>query len=112
MITSRYRRPARPRGRTTARLAVAGVLAATAAALPVPSAQAAGSVVKVTGSQGAWQLTVDGAPYTVKGLTWGPSVADAGRYMPDVKSMGVNTIRTWGTDATTKPLLDSAAGNG
>ncbi|MFJ6235226.1 discoidin domain-containing protein [Streptomyces griseus] len=112
MITSRSRRPARPRGRTTARLAVAGLLAAAAAALPAPVAQAAVSVVKVTGSQGAWQLTVDGAPYTVKGLTWGPSVADAGQYMPDVKSMGVNTIRTWGTDATTKPLLDSAAANG
>ncbi|MEV7907463.1 galactose-binding domain-containing protein [Streptomyces anulatus] len=112
MITSRFRRPARARGRTTARLAVATLLAAAAAALPVPAAQAAGSVVKVTGSQGAWQLTVNGAPYTVKGLTWGPSVADAGQYMPDVKSMGVNTIRTWGTDATTKPLLDSAAANG
>ncbi|MBT1100392.1 discoidin domain-containing protein [Streptomyces sp. Tu10] len=112
MITSRIRRPARARGRTTARLAVATLLAAAAAALPVPAAQAAGSVVKVTGSQGAWQLTVNGAPYTVKGLTWGPSVADAGQYMPDVKSMGVNTIRTWGTDATTKPLLDTAAANG
>ncbi|MFI1223674.1 MULTISPECIES: discoidin domain-containing protein [unclassified Streptomyces] len=112
MITSRFRRPPRPRGRTTARLAVAALLAAAAAALPASTAQAAGSVVKVTGSQGAWQLTVDGAPYTVKGLTWGPSVADAGQYMPDVKSMGVNTIRTWGTDATTKPLLDTAAGNG
>ncbi|WP_098026382.1 discoidin domain-containing protein [Streptomyces sp. st115] len=112
MITSRFRRPARSRGRTTARLAVAALLAAAAAALPVPTAQAAGSVVKVTGSQGAWQLTVDGAPYTVKGLTWGPSVADAGQYMPDVKSMGVNTIRTWGTDATTKPLLDTAASHG
>ncbi|WP_405929807.1 discoidin domain-containing protein [Streptomyces griseus] len=112
MTTSRFRRPARSRGRTTARLAVAALLAAAAAALPVPTAQAAGSVVKVTGSQGAWQLTVDGAPYTVKGLTWGPSVADAGQYMPDVKSMGVNTIRTWGTDATTKPLLDTAASHG
>ncbi|MFJ9107612.1 discoidin domain-containing protein [Streptomyces sp. NPDC102283] len=112
MITSRFRRPARARGRTTARLAVAALLAAAAAALPVPAAQAAGSVVKVTGSQGTWQLTVNGAPYTVKGLTWGPSVADAGQYMPDVKSMGVNTIRTWGTDATTAPLLDTAAANG
>ncbi|WP_069751676.1 discoidin domain-containing protein [Streptomyces sp. EN16] len=112
MITSRIRRPARARGRTTARLAAASLFATAAAALPVPAAQAAGSVVKVTGSQGAWQLTVNGAPYTVKGLTWGPSVADAGQYMPDVKSMGVNTIRTWGTDATTKPLLDTAAANG
>ncbi|MFD7638969.1 glycoside hydrolase family 2 TIM barrel-domain containing protein, partial [Streptomyces sp. NPDC059873] len=62
--------------------------------------------------QGSWQLTVDGAPYQVKGLTWGPAVADAARYMPDVKSMGANTVRTWGTDATSKPLLDTAAANG
>lgn len=68
--------------------------------------------VRVTGSQGNWQLTVDGRPYQVKGLTWGPAVADAARYMPDLKSMGVNTIRTWGTDGTSKPLLDEAAANG
>ncbi len=71
-----------------------------------------GGAVAVTGSQGDWQLTVDGKPYTVKGLTWGPSVADAPRYMPDVKSMGVNTIRTWGTDGSTAPLLDAAAAQG
>ncbi|MEV6312200.1 discoidin domain-containing protein [Streptomyces sp. NPDC051840] len=102
----------RGRSRATARLAVAALVLAGAAVLPVPAAQAAGSVVKVEGSQGAWKLTVDGSPYTVKGLTWGPAVADAERYMPDVRSMGVNTIRTWGTDATTKPLLDSAAAHG
>ncbi|WP_185030223.1 discoidin domain-containing protein [Streptomyces candidus] len=71
-----------------------------------------GGAVKVTGSQGAWQLQVGGQPYTVKGLTWGPSVADAPKYLPDVRSMGVNTIRTWGTDGSTKPLLDSAQANG
>lgn len=71
-----------------------------------------GGAVKVTGTQGAWQLTVGGQPYTVKGLTWGPSMADAPKYMPDLKSMGVNTVRTWGTDASSKPLLDAAAANG
>ncbi|GLY50553.1 discoidin domain-containing protein [Lentzea sp. NBRC 102530] len=71
-----------------------------------------GSGVRVTGSQGNWQLTVDGAPWTVKGLTWGPPAADAARYMPELKSMGVNTLRTWGTDASTRPLLDAAAANG
>ncbi|WP_411105034.1 discoidin domain-containing protein [Streptomyces sp. cmx-4-9] len=74
-----------------------------------PPAQGA---VRVAGSQGNWQLTVGGQPYTVKGLTWGPSFTDAPKYMPDVKSMGVNTIRTWGTDASSKPLLDTAAANG
>ncbi|MFI9012293.1 discoidin domain-containing protein [Actinosynnema sp. NPDC053489] len=71
-----------------------------------------GTGVRVTGSQGNWQLTVDGRPWTVKGLTWGPPAADAARYMPELKSMGVNTLRTWGTDGSTKPLLDAAAANG
>ncbi|MHA4815533.1 discoidin domain-containing protein [Streptomyces aculeolatus] len=84
-----------------------------AAAQPAPEPDAAAaSVVEVTGSQGAWQLTVDGQPYTVKGLTWGPPVAEAADYMPDVASLGANTVRTWGTDATTRPLLDAAAANG
>jgi hypothetical protein len=71
-----------------------------------------GTGVHVTGSQGNWQLTVNGAPWVVKGLTWGPPAADAARYMPELKSMGVNTVRTWGTDGTTRPLLDAAAANG
>ncbi|MFD4482491.1 discoidin domain-containing protein [Streptomyces sp. NPDC058471] len=90
----------------------AGLLVTGALALPAQQAHAAGSVVKVTGSQGNWRLTVDGSPYQVKGLTWGPSVADADKYMPDLRSMGVNTIRTWGTDASSKPLFDSAAAHG
>ncbi|MDT0411170.1 MULTISPECIES: discoidin domain-containing protein [Streptomyces] len=98
--------------RTRAPLAVAAALAGAAFALPAPAAHAAGDVVKVTGSQGNWQLTVNGQPYTVKGLTWGPSPTDAPRYLPDVASMGVNTIRTWGTDASSKPLFDAAAANG
>lgn len=71
-----------------------------------------GSGVHVTGSQGDWRLTVDGQPWVVKGLTWGPPAADAARYMPELKSMGVNTLRTWGTDASTRPLLDAAASHG
>ncbi|MCE6996631.1 discoidin domain-containing protein [Saccharothrix sp. S26] len=71
-----------------------------------------GTGVRVTGSQGDWKLMVDGQPWTVKGLTWGPPAADAARYMPELKSMGVNTLRTWGTDASTRPLLDAAAANG
>ncbi|GAA0987486.1 MULTISPECIES: discoidin domain-containing protein [Streptomyces violaceusniger group] len=90
----------------------AGLLAAGALALPGQQAHAAGSVVKVTGAQGDWRLTVDGQPYQIKGLTWGPAIADADRYLPDLRSMGVNTIRTWGTDATSKPLFDSAAAHG
>lgn len=98
--------------RLTAPLTAALLTVGALTALPGPQAVAAGSTVKVTGGQGNWQLTVDGSPYQIKGLTWGPSVADAGRYLPDLKSMGVNTIRTWGTDASSRPLFDSAAAHG
>ncbi|MDJ0383100.1 discoidin domain-containing protein [Streptomyces sp. G-G2] len=93
-------------------LTAAAVLAGAVTVLPALPAHAAGSVVKVTGSQGNWQLQVDGSPYQVKGVTWGPSPADAARLLPDVKSMGANTIRTWGTDASSRPLFDAAAANG
>ncbi|MYR45942.1 discoidin domain-containing protein [Streptomyces sp. SID5910] len=105
-------RPHTPARRLTAPLTAALLAVGALTALPATQAHAAGSVVKVTGGQGNWQLTVDGSPYQVKGLTWGPSVADADRYMPDLKSMGVNTIRTWGTDASSRPLFDSAAAHG
>ncbi|MGQ4419093.1 discoidin domain-containing protein [Streptomyces sp. SAS_269] len=105
--------PHRTRARRLAAPLTAGVLTVGAlTALAAAQAHAAGSIVKVTGTQGNWQLTVDGKPYQIKGLTWGPSMADADRYLPDLKSMGVNTIRTWGTDATSKPLFDSAAAHG
>jgi hypothetical protein len=50
----------------------------------------------VTGTQGNWQLTVNGSPYQVKGVTYGPPTAAAEAYMTDLHSMGVNTVRTWG----------------
>ncbi len=93
-------------------LVTAALLAGAVTVLPTAPAHAAGSVVKVTGSQGDWQLTVDGSPYLVKGVTWGPSPTDAGRLLPDVRSLGANTIRTWGTDAGSRPLFDAASANG
>lgn len=98
--------------RAVAPLAATGLIVAGLAVAQAPAANAAGSVVKVTGSQGDWQLTVDGSPFEIKGLTWGPSPADAARDLPDVAKMGVNTIRTWGTDASSAPLFDAAAANG
>jgi hypothetical protein len=76
---------------------------------PVPNGP---SVVKVTGSQGNWALSVNGAPYQIKGVTFGPDPATAEAHMPDLRTLGVNTVRTWGTDATTAPLLNQAAANG
>ncbi len=80
--------------------------------LTTPPTPTTPSVVSVTGSQGNWQLTVNGSPYQVKGVTWGPPTAAAPAYMPDLQSMGVNTVRTWGTDAATLPLLNSASASG
>src|SRR5579884_355664 len=81
--------------------------------LTTPSAPASNpSVVKVTGSQGNWSLSVNGAPYYIKGVTYGPPTAAASTYLPDLASMGVNTVRTWGTDGTTQPLLDAANTSG
>lgn len=70
------------------------------------------SVVEVAGGNGSWQLEVDGRPFTVKGMTWGPSFAAADQYLPGLAAMGANTTRTWGTGADTRQLLDSAAANG
>ncbi len=76
-------------------------------ASPVPA-----TGVRVSGTQGDWRLTVDGAPWTVRGVTYGPSAADAATYLPDVAAMGANTVRTWGTDASSAPLFDAARANG
>src|SRR5262245_23769361 len=92
--------------------ALALVLALVASVVAAQPAAAAGSVVRVTGSQGNWQLTVDGAPFQVRGLTWGPPVSEAAARLPDLHAIGVNTVRTWGTDGTTQPLLDAAAADG
>nr|WP_260407949.1 discoidin domain-containing protein [Planomonospora venezuelensis] len=78
-----------------------------------PAVPAGPSTVKVTGTQGDWRLTVNGAPYEIKGMTYGPPQAAADGYMRDLKAMGVNTIRTWGVDDTHTPaLLDTAARHG
>jgi hypothetical protein len=71
------------------------------------------SVVRVTGSQGNWQLQVNGQPFEIKGLTYGPPQQSLDGYIRDLKSMGVNTIRTWGVDdANTPSLLNTAARHG
>ncbi|MGW4466168.1 discoidin domain-containing protein [Micromonospora sp. NPDC004704] len=83
------------------------------AAMTDPATPAGPSVVRVTGTQGNWQLQVNGAPYEVKGLTYGPPQGAADGYMRDLKNTGVNTIRTWGVDDTQTPtLLNRAAQQG
>ncbi|WP_034591940.1 discoidin domain-containing protein [Hamadaea tsunoensis] len=82
----------------------------TPAAMTDPAIPAGPSVVKVTGTQGNWQLQVGGQPWEVRGLTYGPPQQAADGYMRDLKNAGVNTIRTWGVDDTNTPaLLNTAA---
>jgi hypothetical protein len=82
------------------------------APLTTPPTPTGASVVKVAGTQGNWQLLVNGSPYQIKGVTFGPPNAAALAYMPDLQAMGVNTLRTWGTDSSSQPLLDAAAAYG
>ncbi|MGW1062801.1 galactose-binding domain-containing protein [Micromonospora rubida] len=83
------------------------------AAMTDPPTPAGPSTVRVTGTQGNWQLQVNGAPYEVRGMTYGPPQAAADGYMRDLRNMGVNTIRIWGVDDTDTPaLLDRAAQQG
>ncbi|WP_306214142.1 discoidin domain-containing protein [Actinoplanes sp. RD1] len=85
----------------------------TAPALTDPATPAGPSTVRVTGTQGAWQLQVNGSPYEIKGVTYGPPQGAADGYVRDLRAMGVNTIRTWGVDdAQTPVLLDKAAQQG
>ncbi|WP_196804531.1 discoidin domain-containing protein [Cellulomonas sp. URHD0024] len=68
--------------------------------------------VRVAGSQGNWALLVNGKNWPIKGVTWGPAPADFPQHVANLKALGVNTIRTWGTDAGSKVLFDAAAANG
>ncbi|MFF1820160.1 discoidin domain-containing protein [Kribbella sp. NPDC058245] len=68
--------------------------------------------VRIAGTQGNWQLLVNNTPWVVKGLTWGPPTSEAAQRLPELKAIGVNTVRTWGTDGTSKALFDAAAANG
>jgi hypothetical protein len=91
-------------------VSVATATGTTPAAMTDPAIPAGPSVVKVTGSQGNWTLTVNGAPWQVKGITYGPPAQAADGYVRDLKNMGVNTIRVWGVDQTNTPILvDTAA---
>ena len=57
-----------------------------------------------------WVLMVDGAPFDVKGVTYGydNDAANYDKYFTDLQFLGVNTIRVWGTNENTAALLDAA----
>ena len=61
-----------------------------------------------------WILTVDGEPFDIKGVTFGydNDVDNYEKYFTDLQFLGVNTIRVWGTNENTRPLLDAAHAHG
>ena len=68
------------------------------------------SQTKVQKTESGWELIVDGKPYEVKGATFGYDdyTEKYDDYFKDLKSIGVNTIRTWATGKNTPKLLDTA----
>lgn len=78
----------------------------------VPGIMAQTTVKK---ENGAWQLYVDGAPFDVKGVTIGGKTTKKetiSATFKDLQFLGVNSIRTWGTDEDTRMLLDTAQAYG
>ena len=92
--------------------AVLVALLTVLALVPGGPAQAAPGGVRVVGAAGARHLVVDGRPWTVRGVTWGPPQSEARRWLPDVAALGANTVRTWGVDGGTRTLLRAAAARG
>ena len=64
----------------------------------------------VVKNKSSWSLMVDGEPFNIKGVTFGydHDIDNYETYFEDLKSIGVNTIRTWATGKNTKKLLDAA----
>ena len=61
-----------------------------------------------------WEILINGKPFEIKGATFGydKDVDNYETYFKDLKSLGVNSIRTWGTGENTQKLLDVAHANG
>jgi beta-galactosidase/beta-glucuronidase len=68
-----------------------------------------GNVVKVIGTKGNWQLTVNDEIFRIKGVGVGRAVGKSGAdHLKMAKDMGANTVRTWGVNQGTRQYLDTA----
>jgi len=58
----------------------------------------------------SWNILVDGKPFNIKGVTFGfdNDYNNYENYFQDLKSLGVNSIRTWNIGKNTQKLLDVA----
>jgi hypothetical protein len=90
---------------------LAGLALCTLLSLPVGRL---GAQVSVEKRDSNWTLLVDGEAFAIKGVTFGytDSVDNYAAYFRDLQFLGVNTIRTWGTDENTPQLLDAAHAHG
>ena len=82
--------------------------------LMVISFQSLTAQVTVEKRKDNWTLLVEGNPFEIKGVTFGydKDVSNYDKHFRDLKYLGVNTIRTWGTDENTDQLLDAANAHG
>lgn len=81
--------------------------------LSICNAQAAeprqGNIVKVIGSKGHWQLTVNGEVFDIKGVGLGRAVGHDGvDYLAMARDLGANVVRTWGVNQGDRRYLDTA----
>ncbi len=74
-------------------------------------AYAQGSVVKISGEAGEWQLEVDGKPFYIKGVGLGDYLTPENiDYLFGLaKKLGVNAIRRWGKSDYDDLMLDKAS---
>ncbi|MEO0580986.1 MAG: glycoside hydrolase family 2 TIM barrel-domain containing protein [Bacteroidota bacterium] len=70
------------------------------------------TMVEKQGSK--WTFMVEGKPFDVKGVTFGydQDTLHYDQYFQELKFLGVNTIRTWGTTKHTGKLLEAAHAHG
>ena len=75
------------------------------------NAYAQGSVVKISGEAGEWQLKVDGEPFYVKGVGLGDYLTPENiDYLFGLaKKLGANAIRRWGKSDYDSLMLDKAS---
>ncbi|MCB0458321.1 MAG: hypothetical protein KDC78_09720 [Aequorivita sp.] len=68
----------------------------------------------VENNNGKWTFLIEGKAFDVKGATFGydKDVTNYDKYFQELRFLGVNTIRTWGTNKNTLRLLDAANAHG
>jgi hypothetical protein len=70
--------------------------------------------VKIMGSKGRWQMTVDGQPYYIQGVGCGDYLHEEiiDERLASCKALGANTIRRWGKCDYDDLILDKAGDYG